>query len=195
MRARHAPRILAAAAALLLVGVAAQAHQPSMAEQDMTVDDPTISAAIYGEFEHGDEVFTVHLDYEFGFALPFELLIPHKSSQRDHRPMYAVIGPGLPPATAEELDLLPADVQVPSGAGVYLERHDDPDREVIFEGYTRRIFWSSGPVALPLQPGETVVVLWSPEQTTGEFVLGLGVEEDFSEGFGDVFRNWGAYAY
>jgi hypothetical protein len=199
MRLRHASGRWASASVFALVAglvaLGANAHQPALADLEHVVDDPSVSHAIYGEFVDGDEVYTVRMTFETGFALPFELMIPHKTSLRDHRPTFAVIAPGLPPGLQAEVDSLPAEIEVPPGAGIFMDANDDPEREVIFESFTRRVFWSTGPTALALQPGECLVVVWSPEGTTGDFVLGLGVEEDFSEGFGDVFSNWGSYAY
>jgi hypothetical protein len=199
MRHPHVGRSLALVALVVILGATlADAHQPILAALDQEIDDPGISHAIYGDFRDGSEVFTIRMRFDTGFALPFELLVPHKSGLRDHRPMYAVLAPGLPPAESAEEDLLPAlpeGIEMPSGAGLYLDRNDDPEREVIFESFTRRVFWSSSPVALAVQPGELVVLIWSPHGSTGGFVFGFGVEEDFSEGFGDVFKNWGDFAY
>lgn len=179
-------------AALLFVPLA-PAHQPAAVEDEFFVENPTISYAVNGRFETGDEVFTVHLDYDRGFAIPFELLIEKRASNQDHRPMYAVVGPGLPAPSEEVRALLPGEV--PEGAGVFLDRNDDPERLVIFESVMRRFYWSSDTTALVLDPGEHEVWVWSPEGTTGDFVLGLGVEEDFSEGFGGLFADWSTYAY
>lgn len=178
---------------LLLLGTA-QGHQPTSSEgETFDIERPIISHAVYGTFHSGDEVFRIELDYETPFAQPYELLVPHQRRWKEHRPIYAVVGPGLPAPTAEELALLPE--ALPAGMGVYLDLNDDPERLVIFESFTRRMFWSSTPIALTVQAGRTEVWIWSPEGTTGDFTFGFGVEEDFSGGFGDVFANWGTYAY
>ena len=105
--------------------------------------------------------------------------------------LYRVIPISAP--TEEELALLPKEV--PPGAGVYVERNDAADRLVIFESVMRRFYWSSEAIALALPPGDFEVWIWSPQKTTGDFVFGFGVEEDFSNGFGEVFEDWGTYAY
>ncbi len=43
--------------------------------------------------------------------------------------------------------------------------------------------------------GDFEVWVWSPDGATGDFVLGFGVEEDFSNGFGGLFEDWSIYAY
>ena len=177
---------------LLAVPLAA-AHQPSMLADTFEVPDPYISYAVNGTFDTGDEVYTVRLAYDRSFALPFELLVEKRAGLEDHRPVYAVVGPGLPAPTDAELALLPNPL--PDGAGVYLETNDAPERLVIFESVMRRFYWSSEAVALALPPGDFKVWVWSPEGTTGDFVLGFGVEEDFSGGFGGLFEDWSTYAY
>lgn len=171
----------------------ALAHQPTAIQDTFEVENPYISYAANGTFETGDEVFTVKMTYDRGFALPFELLVEKRPASKNHRPMYAVVGPGLPAPSDDVRALLPKEM--PEGAGVYLDRNDDPERTVIFESVMRRVYWSTEPVALALPPGNFEVWIWSPEGTTGDFVLGFGVEEDFSNGFGGLFEDWSTYAY
>ena len=179
--------------ALLLLVALATAHQPAAVQQDLEVADPYISYAVNGTFVTGREVYTVRLAYERGFALPFELLVEKRSGNEAFRPMYAVVGPGLPAATEEERRLLPK--AIPDGAGLYLDRNEDAQRLVVFESVMRRVYWSTEAVALALPPGDFEVWVWSPEGDAGDFVLGFGVEEDFSNGFGGLFSEWSTYAY
>lgn len=177
------------------VGRVGHAHVPRVAAAELDVESPTVSHAIYGTLD-GDEaqVFVTRLAFEDPFALPFEILVPRRDALAEHRPMFAVVGPGLPAPTPAELALLPRPL--PAGAGVFLERNDAPERPVIFESFTRRAFWTSGPVALALRAGEHEVWVFSPDGTAGDFVLGFGVEEDFAdEGCGELTRNWSTYAY
>lgn len=171
----------------------AVAHQPAAVETELEVANPYISYAVNGTFATGEEVYTVHLAYDRGFALPFELLVEKRSGNEEFRPMYAVVGPGLPEPTEAERALLPRDL--PEGAGVFLDANDDAERLVIFESVMRRFYWSTEATALALVPGDHEVWVWSPDGDTGDFVLGFGVEEDFSGGFGGLFAEWGTYAY
>jgi hypothetical protein len=170
-----------------------RAHQPGANEGITEIEDATISYAIYGDFPTGSELREVHLTLPTPYALPFELLVPHIAGNEDFRPMYAVVGPGLPAPTEEEAALLPK--ALPEGWGVFLDQNDNEPRDVVFEGFLRRVSWSTGTIAIPLREGDHEIWIWSPEQTPGEFVMGFGVEEDFSEGFGGVFADWGTYAY
>lgn len=183
---------------LLLVafGRVGQAHVPHVAAAELDVESPEASHAIYGTLD-GDvtQVFVTRLRLDQPFALPFELLVPRRASLAEHRPMLAVVGPGLPAPTPAELELLPRPL--PPGAGVFLDRNDLPERPVTFESFTRRAFWSSGPVALALREGEHEAWVFSPSGTAGDFVLAFGVEEEGFEdgGCGDLARNWSTYAY
>ena len=193
MRLRHGLGL----AALVLLGVSrvGHAHIPLVAELELDVSSPEISHAIYGTLEgRDDEVFVFRLRFEEPFALPFELLVPRRGALEDHRPVYAVVGPGLPEPTEEERALLPRPV--PDGMGVFVERNDRPERLVIFESFTRRAFWTSGPVALALDAGDNEIWVFSPEGTAGDFVMGFGVEEDFGDvGCGGIVGDWSEYAY
>lgn len=157
----------------------AHAHSPTDLSASTVIDDSTTSYAIYGHFETGDELFKVLLDFPTDFAAPFEVLVPHRSKWKDHRPVYAVVGPGLPTATDDELAFLPETP--PDGWGVYVDRNDETERYVIFESFLRGMYWSSRPTALPLLAGEVEIWIWSPEGSTGEVVMAFGVEESFGE--------------
>jgi hypothetical protein len=179
---------------LALLAVPAHAHRPGLLDGRLVVPDPTVSWVLAGTFRTGDEVFVAVLDLDGPIATPFELMVPHRAGLRDHRPMLAVVGPGLPEPTAAELTVLPR--ALPDGFGLYLERNDAPDREVHFEQVMRRTTWTSGTTAVALRAGEHELWVWSPAGTTGDFMVALGVEEDFGGGaIADLFRDWGAYAW
>ncbi len=180
--------------ALLLVLPLARAHQPAAGEgTEFVAEDPYISYAYNATFSTGEEVFRLELSYDRGFSLPFELLVEDRTENLEFRPMYAVVGPGLPTPTVDELAVLPE--ALPEGAGAYVDLNDDDPRSSIFEGVMRRVYLTSRPVALLLQPGDYEVWVWSPEVDAGDVVLGFGVEEDFSGGFGGLFADWSTYAY
>lgn len=182
--------------ALLLLAVPlASAHRPQPAEERLVIEKPKISHVIGGEFLEGPEVFTVVLEYDTPFAMPMELQVPFVPRNENHRPAFAVVGPGLPAPTAEQAALLPLDV--PEGSGVYVELNDDPEREVYFERVMRRTMWTSGSVALHFPSAGTYEVwVWSPDFSVGEFWLGFGVEEDFSGGgWSSIFSSWDLFAW
>lgn len=174
--------------------VSAEAHRPGVAETEVTVDKPTVSWVLAGVFHEGDEVFTVVLPLDAPIALPFELMVPAQPRWQDHRPAFAIVGPGLPVPDEATRAFLPRDV--PEGQGVFVERNDRRERLVYFEQVMRRTLWTSGSIAIPLSGATHEVWIWSPDGTTGDFQLGFGVEEDFSDGgFGALFKDFGRYAW
>lgn len=172
----------------------AHAHQPRVLEpgEPFVVEDPLLSAALYGSFEGGDEFFEVEVEPTAPLALPIELLVPRRDAYENHRPLFAIIGPGLPAPTQAVEALLPR--ALPEGAGILVGRYEREDREVIFESFTRRIFWTNGVTAFVLPAGDVRIWIWSPSGTTGDFVLGFGVEEG-GQDLGEIFSSWGSYAY
>lgn len=191
---RRRPILLAIVVGAVLSASAVWAHQALTVTDEIIVDDPDLSHAVYGTFETGAEVFVIKMTFPEPFVLPFEILVEHRGNLENHRPNYAVVGPGLPAPTQQELDILPR--ALPPGAGVFLERHDVVEREVVFESVMRRTYWSSGPVGLPLLAGDHEIWVFSPSGTKGDFAMGFGVEEDFSDfGCGEITDNWSTYAY
>jgi hypothetical protein len=61
--------------------------------------------------------------------------------------------------------------------GVILGSAGPDYRESIFESFTRRVFWTNGVTAYVLPAGDVRIWVWTPRQTTGKFVVGIGVEE------------------
>jgi hypothetical protein len=165
---------------LLLLAPLAQAHRPTEGSADTDIADPTISWFVEGELDGPGDVQEVHLEMPRDFALPFELMVPHQARYADWRPAYAIVGPGLPTPSAEELAALP--MPIPEGEGAYVDLNDDPERQVYFEDVFRRTYWSSGTIAIPLHQGDNHVWIWSPTGESGPYGLGFGVEEDFGGG-------------
>lgn len=181
-------------ALLLTRGQDARAHLPNVLEDGelYVVADPLLSEALYGEFAAGDEFFEVKMDLQNPLAIPIEILVPRRDELSAHRPLFALVGPGLPMPSAEELALLPHPL--PDGQGAVIARYEREDREVIFESFSRRVLWTNGVVAYVMPKGDMRLWVWAPEKTTGKFILGFGVEEG-GQDFGNLFENWGDYAY
>lgn len=180
----------------VLAPAAALAHKPVVisAAEPFVLPNSGFSWALYGTFATGDEVFVVRMSQEQGRALPFQMLVPHRSELAEHRPVFAVVGPGLPAPTEAERALLPR--ALPAGAGAIVDLNDESPRTVELEQFTRRVFWSSTPIAWILPAGNLEIWIWVPRRTAGKFVLGFGVEEDFGEGdMSELLKNWSDYAY
>jgi hypothetical protein len=196
-RWRGPARVLALALLLLASPITDReslAHQPSVFQPGrvLSIDDPLLSYALYGEFQSPTDVFETQMVLERPLAIPIEVLVPRRDNLETHRPIFAIVGPGLPQPNDDERALLPRPV--PEGFGVVIGDDDRRDREVIFESFTRRVFWTNGPTAYVLPAGDVRIWIWSPSATTGKFVLGLGVEEGAID-WGNIFDNWSDFAY
>lgn len=178
---------------LLLVASPGLAHAPGRlrASVPFVLAKPAISYALFGEFVTGEEVFVVQVKHETRFGAPVEIFVPHQRGLEEHRPAWALVGPGVPAPSAEELAALP--FPLPPGAGAVLEPDLESPRPVFFESVMRRFFWSSGPLAVVFPAGESELWIWCPAKTKGKFGLGYGVEE--GGGYMDALKDWSFYAY
>ena len=182
--------------ALLLVPALAWANKPVLLQPDTAyeVDDPKVSWAFFVRFQSGEEFFVSRLRLEGPFSTLFEILVPRVAELKEHRPAYAVVGPGLPAPTDAERAALPRPL--PPGWGAYVDLNTPSPRPTVFEGVMRTAYWSSGPVALALPAGTFELWMWSPQRTRGKSVLSFGVEEKVTaEDFGRLLERWGEYAY
>ena len=173
---------------LVLRGDNAQAHLPNVLRpgEVFQVTDPLLSFALYGTFARADEVFEVQLQPETPLAVPIEIMVPRQDSLTNHRPLFAIVGKGLPKPSASELAQLPRPL--PDGMGAILGRYEREDREILFESFSRRVLYTNGVVAYVLPAGDVRMWVWSPLGTTGKFVLGFGVEEG-KQDFGNLIAN------
>ena len=180
---------------LLIVGasLSALAHTPGklLASTPYVVERPADSYALFGVFKTGRERFVAKLTHAERFAAPVEIFVPHIDELRTHRPVYAVVGPGLPAPNATELALLPAPL--PNGWGAVVETNQVSPRPVLFESVMRRFYWTSESLAIVFPKGASEIWVWSPAQTTGKFGLGFGVEE--GGGYMAALKDWVLYAY
>jgi len=192
---RHTWQLVGVALLIVLLRAdVAHAHSPALlcADQPYAVTDATVSRALYGVFHAPDQVFVITMHPATRIALPFEILVPHRDELRDHRPAYAIVARGLPRPSPDVAAHLPRPL--PDGAGVFIDWNDAPTREVEFESFLRRVYWSSGTIAVLVPAGDVEIWVWSPRGTTGKFVLGFGVEEGGID-YGDVLDHWSDYAY
>lgn len=178
---------------LSLVASLALTHVPAhiTADAPFVLERPTFSALLMGEFITGEERFVIKLTHATRFCTPVELLVPHQQDLLEHRPAWAVVGPGLPAPTPEELAALPAPL--PTGWGAVVDLNDARPRVAMFESVMRRFFWTSVALAVIFPKGDSEVWVWSPGKTRGKFGLGYGVEE--GGGFMKALDDWAFYAY
>jgi hypothetical protein len=176
-----------------LFGSLARAHTPGHVTTNgpFVVTNPKISWGIYGEFVTGTEHFIITLELDERFAAPVEVFVPHEAALKNHRPAWALVGPGLPAPSAEELAALPAPL--PEGFGAIVDLNTVDPRPAFYEFVLRRFYWSSGAMNVVMPIGKSELWVWSPAHTRGKFGLGYGVEE--GGGYTAAFADWAFYAY
>ena len=180
-------------AVALSVASPSLAHAPGKLDANaaFVVSNPKISLALFGLFVTGAERFVIRLSFDERFATTAEMLVPHQAPLRDHRPAFAVVGPGLPPPNAAELAALPEPL--PAGFGAIVELNDQSPRVALFESIMRRVYWTSGALAVVFPKGDLEIWVWSPAGTKGKFCLGYGIEE--GGGYMAAFEDWSFYEY
>lgn len=152
---RRGQRLVALLACAVALGAVAHAPLRLRVGEVAVIPKPTISYAAFGEFVTGDEVFVLELTFDERFGTPVEMLVPHTEALGAHRPAWAVVAPGLPLPTAEELAALPRPL--PAGMGAVVDLNDAPHRAVYFESVMRRFYWTSEPLALVFAQGRNEV--------------------------------------
>lgn len=178
---RHSAPGLAIAfaiACVLLAARPASAHQPFFEEEDLTatapwtIDEPTISTALYATLAPAGDVDYYAFDGEAGQAIFVGMSIPQIEGQDAFNPAIAVMGPGLPQAE------LPARVRAPAGAGAQVLRDDRQEAPGSFEPFSRTSYWQRQReyVTLP-EDGGYMVAVWHDSGATGRYTLVLGDRE------------------
>jgi len=171
----------------------AGAHTPVKLDPKVpyVVAAPKVSFALYGVFESGSEHFVIKLSFDERFAAPVEVFVPHEQALKEHRPAWAVVGPGLPAPNEEERAALPAPL--PAGWGAIVDLDTVSPRPVFYEFVMRRFYWSSGAMNVVFPKGDCELWVFSPRGTKGKFGLGFGVEE--GGGYMAALEDWSFYAY
>ncbi len=181
------------ALALLLLPALAWSHTPGRLDPTTAFvpADPKDSYALYGEFVTGEERFVIKLRLDERYAVPLEVFVPKQSGNEEHRPAWALVGPGLPAPTAEELAALPATL--PDGWGAIVDLDTVSPRPIFYEFVMRRFYWSSGAMNVVFPQGDSELWVFSPRKTKGKFGIGFGVEE--GGGYFAALKDWSFYAY
>ena len=179
--------------ALSLFPFVAWPHTPGRlyANAPFVPKDPKDSCALFGKFVTGDENFVIKLSLDERYAVPVEVFVPKQKSLEEHRPAWALVGPGLPVPSAEELAALPAPL--PDGWGAVVDLNTVSPRPIFYEFVMRRFYWSSGAMNVVLPRGESELWVFSPRKTKGKFGIGFGVEE--GGGYFEALKDWSFYAY
>jgi hypothetical protein len=177
----------------LLTAFPGLAHAPGRLRdgEPFVLQKPAISYALFGEFLTGEERFVIKMNHPVRFGAPLEIFVPRQHGLEEHRPAWALVGPGLPGLSEEELAALPGPL--PAGFGAVVELNQESPRPVFFESVMRRFFWTSGALAVVFPKGDSELWIWCPAKTQGKFGIGYGVEE--GGGYMEALKDWSFYAY
>jgi hypothetical protein len=168
-----------AVAALLVLGVPVNAHQPFFEEKDIQasapwrIQDPTVSTVVYATLDSPGDVDYFAFSGQAGDRILLEITIPQIDGQNDFAPAMALMGPGLDNAS------LPARVERPAGGGGAVMFAPPPGpAETFFEPFSRTSYWErqSTRVALP-EGGDYVVAIWHPDGEVGRYGFVIGDKE------------------
>lgn len=181
---RYHPLILFAAILMLLVWApAASAHRPANTNEGVTeLPDISTSFAYYQELETADAVHQFTFTAEAGDFFHAGINIPAIEGLQAYGVVMALIGPGLPPISAQSIpgtqenEYVETGIISPSTVG-----------EDFYEPFTQTNYWGRQTLELNLpESGEYNLVIWNPQGETGKYVLDTGTKEVF--GPGDLFR-------
>jgi len=170
------------------ISFSAAAHIPMMEQKDSTgfkdavkIPKPGVSRAIYANLDSAADVDY----YSFELSKPMtghvSLLVPYLPGYEDFYPLFAVVGPGLPPAEIN----LPFEVPPNYGAVVQHATGAAP-RPTFFEPFSRKNYYRGMEEFKQelVQPGTYYIVVWHPAGEYGAYILGYGDKEWFS------LRDW-----
>ena len=167
--------------ALTLTGIAvvpALAHRPYFEEQDIesdapwSVDDPTISTALYATLESADDVDYYTFDGKRGQEILLELTIPQIEGQDEFAPSMALMGPGLSAGD------LPGRVIQPEETGSLLIPPPPGAAPTFFEPFSRTSYWERQEQRITLpSDGRYVVAVWHPDGQVGRYTFVIGDKE------------------
>lgn len=175
-----------------LIPALAQAHMPDAAGPSgtavedgvldlglaMRIGDPTAaSVAVYDSVLNPDEVKLYSFNASESASLPFEALVPVRTANEYFRPWIIVVSKG----AEEEPDERPFPFELPPGYLGHIIPPPSGPRPTFFEPFSLERYWRGTELALDAEKGETYyVAVFDPLGATGDYSLGIGTKEDFS---------------
>jgi len=174
-------------------GGAASAHVPYFERQDYSRDRPfgvhsvTQSIAVYAWLSvrdgRSDDVDVYRFKLRRPTRVYVHVIVPVLKRHKDFRPVFAVVGPGLPQPDG------PLPFAVPEGHGVVLIEYakEGGERPTFYEPFGGKSYFK-GPVfdRELKEAGEYFVCFWDPDQKGGDYVAVLGYRETW--GLLDIIR-------
>jgi hypothetical protein len=150
------------------------------AETAIPVNDVSVSQVAYHEVAPNSPRVWLAFDAPTGQTLDIQVGVPVIERFRSLRPVFAVLGPGLPSAA------LP--FAVPEGYGGWVFSTEGMDFfDTFHEEFTGTDSWRFPEQVFELpQSGKYYVVAYLPSADTGKFWIAVGVKESFT--FSDILQ-------
>ena len=173
-----------------LTALPAQAHKPSYANDNSSIDlafevtDPEISIVLYSEMTCTKDELWLHMDSTGFDEVWLELGVPQLERLADYRPSLAIVAEGLPQADVP--------FEIPDGMGAKVIHTHDVEEPIPFsEPFTQTDSWILFRDWFEI-PSDTDVYLvaYNPAEFTGKLWVAVGLIEDFSDADLSDFPEW-----
>lgn len=170
------------AAVFVTLGTATplQAHRPYFIWADalspgraLIIAQPAVSWAVYATLPSPGARQYYRFEGEAGQIIFVQILVPRRSTLRLSPPVATIVGP----ATLAEIEAA-AD---PTEAGEYRIRTGTDERTEYHESFTQVTYDQYPPLRVELPADGTYwIIVTSPDEGTGNYVLAVGTEEVFA---------------
>lgn len=172
----------------------ASAHQPTIRNQAkaantsspeefyrsaVKINDPTsASQAVYGRLQSPGEIHLFTFTAAKNESIPIEALVPARPSNMEFRPALVVVGKDILPSSQQQP--LPFPALAGSNARL-ISPPQQAERSVFFEPFSIEKLWRGAEEKIAVAAGTTYyVALYELRHRVGDYSLGLGTVEDFS---------------
>ncbi|MFC1601156.1 CIA30 family protein [Candidatus Sumerlaeota bacterium] len=156
----------------------AWAHVPYIEVEDFTTTSSFVclsaeqSIAVYSWLESSSDADYYRVHITTPTLLYAGVIVPVFDQYSEFRPQFAVVGPGLPPATKS----IPIETEPQSGV-LLLQDDGKKPRKQFYEPFGNKSYYQGPEVSTLLQAGEYTLVYWDPEGRIGDYVAIVGKRE------------------
>lgn len=186
-------RLIAATGVLVLLftPILVSAHQPfieprlqgsgeGLLLKALMIPDPAIqSQAVYGSIGEEGEYDVYAFEATVEATLPVELLVPIRPANDNFRPSLFIFAKDLPAEKVIEAPDLP--VEVPFDYQVAQLRNDH-SMGIFSEPFSQERYYKGERLDITVKPNQNYfLVVYEPNSTVGDYSLGIGTEEKFSD--------------
>lgn len=180
MRSLHFVLIGLLIASFYVIPTSVEAHQPYCEVEDldfanpMSIEDPTISLALYATLDASEDVDYFAFTGEAGDKVLLGLTIPQIVGQDLFAPQFALLGPSL----EYSLEDLPAKIETGNYETMVTIPVQDGETDSFFEPFSFTRYWERQETTVELpSDGNYLIAVWSPVDELGRYVMIVGSKE------------------